>query len=131
MIVDASAVLAVLFRETDAPRFAAAMVNRPGLRMSVANWFEVAMAVERRGGPNGKHAFEELMTTLSIEIMPLTQAHADQALVAWQVFGKGVHPASLNFGDCLAYGVAKVTGEPLLFKGNDFSQTDVKPALRD
>ena len=89
------------------------------------------MAVERRGGPHGRDAFAELMTRLSITVLPLTQAHADQALLAWRRFGKGVHPAALNYGDCLAYGAAKITGEPLLFKGNDFSQTDVEPALRD
>jgi ribonuclease VapC len=130
VIVDASALLAIVFREPEARAFLAVMTDAPQLRMTAANWFEAAMAVDRRGDAYARTRFDQIVGELGVAIEPLTLQHAQHARHAWQAFGKGVHPASLNFGDCLAYGFAKATGEPLLFKGTDFSQTDIEPALR-
>jgi ribonuclease VapC len=130
MIVDASALLAVVFDEADADQFLEAMLDAPSRRMSVANWFEAAMAVDRRGDAIARSRFDAIVAAARISLEPVTIQHAQHARRAWQTFGKGTHPAKLNFGDCLAYGLAKATGETLLFKGTDFTQTDIAPALR-
>jgi ribonuclease VapC len=131
VIVDSSAMLAVILNEADEPRFAAAMVDAPTLRMSAANWVEAAIVVDSRKNPAATLRFEELTDALGLEIMPVTVDHARGARAAHTAFGHGHHPARLNFGDCLAYALAKASGEPLLYKGNDFSQTDIEPALKD
>jgi ribonuclease VapC len=75
--------------------------------------------------------FEEFMRSAAIELMPVSVSQASIARLAWRTFGLGVHPARLNYGDCFAYALAKESREPLLFKGNDFAQTDIEPALKD
>ena len=89
------------------------------------------MVVDRRGDPVARSRFDEIVREVPIEIAAITAAHAASARQAWRDYSRGAHPAKLNFGDCLAYGFAKIEGEPLLFKGNDFSQTDIEPALKD
>jgi ribonuclease VapC len=131
VIVDSSALLAVLFREDDARRYVEAMTDAAPLRISVANWFEAAMAIDRRGDARARSRFDQIVGELGLVVEPVTLDHAAWARRAWQMFGKGAHEAKLNFGDCLAYGCAKTMGEPLLFKGNDFAQTDIEPALKD
>ncbi len=84
----------------------------------------------RRRLPSVLARFETLLAKLSLEIVPVSVEQAHTARVAYRRFGRGNHPARLNYGDCFAYALAKVTGEPLLFKGDDFSQTDITPALR-
>lgn len=130
MIIAASALLALLLREDDAPRYAEAMASAPQLRMSAVSWFEAAMAIDRRGDASARSGFDQFIREFEIRIEPVTEQHAMLAREAWREFGKGKHAAELNFGDCLTYGFAKASGEPLLFKGNDFSQTDIEPALR-
>ena len=127
MIVDSSAVLSILFGEEDARRHAAAIMAAHPCRMSVANVLEASIALERRGG-DAAHDLDMLLERAEIELVPVTVEHLSVARRAWRRFGKGNHPAALNFGDCFAYALAKTTGEPLLFKGDDFVKTDIDPA---
>lgn len=131
MIVDSSALLAIILNEPDEPRFIAAMVDAPVLRMSVANWVEAAMVVDSRKSPRARVRFEDLIEELRIKLVPVSVAEAYRCRVAHSDYGRGNHPARLNYGDCFAYALAKETREPLLFKGTDFAQTDIEPALRD
>lgn len=128
MIVDSSAVLSILFGEADARRHAAAIMTAHPCRMSVANVLEASIALERRGGDHAAHDLDTLLERAEVELVPVTVEHLKVARRAWRRFGKGNHPAALNFGDCFAYALAKTTGEPLLFKGNDFARTDVDKA---
>ena len=96
--------------------------------MSVATLLEAAMVVESRGGTAAGHELDALLEKAEVELVPLTREHAYTARHAWRRFGKGNHPAALNFGDCFAYALAKTTDEPLLFKGEDFARTDIEPA---
>ena len=98
--------------------------------MSAGNWLEAAIIVDGRGDATARIRFDELLDAGGIEITPVSVEQARVARLAYQQFGRGNHPARLNYGDCFAYALAKVTGEPLLFKGNDFVQTDIQPALR-
>ena len=129
MIVDTSAILAVLFDEPDAERFTRAIAEAPHCRMSTANFLEAALVVEGRAGLAGGHELDLFVRRAAIELVPVSVEHAQAARQAWRRFGKGNHPAGLNFGDCFAYALAEVTGEPLLYKGEDFALTDVESAL--
>ena len=131
MIVDTSALLAVIFNEPDEPRVAAAMVDAASLRMSAANWVEAALVVDSRRSPRAKARFEDLIEELGVELMPVTIEVASLSRIAHVDYGRGNHPARLNYGDCFAYALAKMTGEALLFIGSDFAQTDIEPALKD
>ena len=128
MIVDSSAVLAVLYREPDAERYERAIAESPNCRMSVANMLEASIVLEGRGGVAAGHELDVFLESAAIELAPVTVEHAEAARRAWRRFGKGNHPAALNYGDCFAYALANVAGEPLLFKGEDFSQTDIEAA---
>lgn len=128
MIVDSSAVLAVLYREPDAGRYETAIASATGCRMSVANVLEASIVLEARGGAAAGHELDTFLQDAAIELTPVTAEHMDAARRAWRRFGKGNHPAALNSGDCIAYALADVTGEPLLFKGEDFAHTDVEVA---
>ena len=131
MIIDSSAVLAIALREPDGRQYLHAILSATPRRMSVSNWLEATMVVDRRGNPVAVHTLEDLMLGAGIELMPVSITQGELARRAWRTFGRGVHPAKLNYGDCFAYALAKETREPLLFKGNDFAQTDVEPALKD
>ena len=128
MIVDTSAVLAVLFGEPDAERYARAMAGASRCRMSVASLLEAAIVLESRSGAAGGHELDVFVERALIELAPVTAEHAQAARRAWRRFGKGNHPAGLNFGDCFAYALAEATREPLLFKGRDFALTDIEAA---
>ena len=128
MIVDTSAVLAVLYREPDAERYETAIAATAGCRMSVANVLEASIVLEGRGGAAAGHELDAFLKDAAVEPMPVTVEHLEAARRAWRRFGKGRHPAELNYGDCFAYALAEVTGEPLLFKGEDFARTDVAAA---
>ena len=128
MIVDSSAVLAVLFDEPDAEHFEAAIAGALACRMSLANVFEASIVLEGRGGPAAGRDLDPFLEESGIEQVPVMAAHVASARQAWRRFGKGNHPAALNFGDCFAYALAAVTGEPLLFKGGDFALTDIEAA---
>lgn len=131
MIVDSSALLAVVLKEPDIARYLEAMLAADRLRMSAANWFEAAMVVESRGDATVRARFDEFVRVSGIELVPVSVAHAEAAREAWRSFGRGHHAAKLNFGDCFAYALARTEAAPLLFKGTDFPQTDIEPALRD
>lgn len=129
MIVDASAILAIVLREPEGPDFLERIIADPHPKISVINWMEVAIRVERQGVPDSVAAFDSLMEELGLKLIP---ADAEQGLIArraYRLYGKGSgHPAQLNLGDCFAYALAVSTGEPLIFKGKDFAHTDVMRA---
>jgi ribonuclease VapC len=129
MIVDTSAILAVLFAEPDAERFARSISDEPICRMSVATFVEISIVVETQAGDAGSRQWDQFFRRAGITLEPVTEEQAYAARQAWSDFGKGRSRAKLNFGDCFSYALAKTLGEPLLFKGDDFSQTDVKPAI--
>jgi ribonuclease VapC len=131
VIIDASALLAVVLAEPDAPRYATAIANASERRMPAAAWFEAAMQVDASGDEFAVNRFDDFIRDFRIRIVPFTAEHARHARVGRRLYGRNGHPARLNFGDCMVYGVAKAEREPLLFKGNDFSQTDIEPALKD
>ena len=131
MIVDSSALLSILLGAPDSAALLQALVDAEHPRMSVANWLEVAMLIEEKGGRLASLRFDEFFRTAAIELMPVDVAQVEQARTAWRHFGRHKHSARLNFGDCLAYALAKGTGEQLLFSGDDFSRTDIEPALKD
>lgn len=130
MIVDTSALLAVLYQEEDAEWFVTVLVTAPTRRMSAANFLEAAINVDAHGDPEASRQLDHFLRQAAIEIVPVTLEHAQIARQAYLDFGKGRHKAALNFGDCFAYALARATGEPLLFKGNDFANTDVVTVTR-
>lgn len=129
MIVDASAIVAILFDEPENAAFSRALNSATSCRMSAVNYVEVAIVAERNGDAAGVRDFEALVRKAGIVVAAVTEEQAHVAQQAYSDYGKGRHPARLNLGDCFAYALSKVTGEPLLFKGGDFRKTDVKPAL--
>ena len=128
MIVDSSAILAILNDEPDASPIKNALADASVRRMSVANALEVTIVAESRGGAAAAREFDRLMSRAAIELVPVTLRQLARARLAWRRFGKGNHPAALHFGDCFAYALADVRGEPLLFKGDDFARTDIEAA---
>ena len=125
MVIDTSALIALLGMEPEAARLAAA-IEADGTRlMSAASVLEAAVVIESRYGPDGGRELDLLVAKAGLSVEPVTAQQAEIAREAWLRFGKGRHPANLNFGDCFSYALARVTGEPLLFKGTDFPQTDV------
>ena len=128
MIVDTSAVLAVLFDEPDAERYVRALAGASRCRMSVVSFLEAAIVLESRAGAAAGPNLDLLLERAPIELEPVTPEHAQAARRAWQRFGRGNHRAALNFGDCFAYALAEATREPLLFKGQDFALTDIDTA---
>lgn len=129
MIVDTSALLAVLFGEKDAENYARAISETDVCRISAATFVEVSVVVESQTGDAGSRQWDLFFRTAGISIDPVTEEQAYAARQAWSEFGKGRHPAGLNFGDCFAYALAKVSGEPLLFKGQDFRKTGIPAVL--
>jgi ribonuclease VapC len=125
MVIDTSAILALLFNEPEADDIEVALDDDRVRLMSVVSGVEAAIVVEARLGPDGGREFDLLLHKAGIELVATTAEQADAARHAWRRFGKRRHHANLNFGDCFAYALAATTGEPLLFKGDDFAQTDV------
>jgi ribonuclease VapC len=129
MIVDTSAIIAILRDEPDAGRFIAALAAEPDPRVSAATYLEAAIVVDANRDPVLSGRFDDLVTDAELSIEPVTERQAQIARRAYRDFGEGSgHPAGLNFGDCFAYALARTTGEPLLFKGDDFGHTDVQRA---
>ncbi len=130
MIVDSSALMAIVLDEPDADALLRALSRTQDRKISAATWVEVHLVVESLGQhPAVASRFEDLMLRLKLDIVAVDVNMAWIARRANLTYGKGRHPARLNFGDCFSYALAKHTGEPLLFKGNDFSQTDIVQAL--
>jgi ribonuclease VapC len=128
MIVDTSAMIAILLEEPEGHLFDVTILNAADCRISSATYLEAAMVMLGRRGPEGMRALDMLIFRFGIKIIPFTESHAILAKYAFERYGKGRHPAKLNFGDCMAYALAKETGEELLFKGTDFGLTDVAVA---
>lgn len=129
MIIDTSAIVAILREEDQARRFAEAIEAASVRRISAATYVEVGAVIDGARDPVASRLVDELLATAGIVIEPVTAAQARIARDAYRDFGKDSgHAAGLNFGDCFAYALARATGEPLLFKGDDFSQTDVAAA---
>jgi ribonuclease VapC len=129
MVIDTSAILAILLQESEAERFGRAIALASTRLMSAANLLEAGMLVHYRFGESGNGDLDRLIRVLRIEIAPVTERQATISREAHRRFGKGIHPAALNYGDCFAYALAMESGEPVLFKGDDFSRTDVATAV--
>ena len=125
MVIDSSAILALLFNEPEADDIEVAIDEDPTRLMSVASGLEAAIVVEARLGAAGGREFDLLLHKARIELVAVTNEQMEVGRTAWRRFGRGRHAANLNFGDCFSYALAAVSGEPLLFKGDDFSKTDV------
>ena len=128
MIVDSSAIIAVLKQEPEAASFAALMADDPRVRISAANYVEAGVVIDR-AGPVASRGLDQFIDDAQISIEPVSARQAEVARQAYRDFGKGSgHPAGLNFGDCFAYALAFESGEPLLFKGDDFVHTGIAAA---
>ena len=130
MIVDSSAIIAIVRREPPTERLLRVIAKAPSIRVCAAVWFETTMVLCSPRVGNTRADLDELARRLRIGKIAFTEEHAVAALDAWQRFGKGHHPAGLNFGDCMSYATAKLAGEPLLYVGNDFAQTDIGSVLQ-
>jgi ribonuclease VapC len=130
MVIDSSALIAIFQKEPEAELFDSLINNSENLSLSAANYFETMIVLQARGGDENVADFRLYLREANIQIRDLTATQAELALQAFRQFGKGRHPAALNFGDCIAYALAKDLGKgPLLFKGHDFSQTDILSAI--
>jgi len=128
MVIDTSALLAILQDEPERRRFNELIEAAGTCALSTSNFVETSIAIEVRYGAEGVRDLDEFIRRGGIELVAVTGDHAERARRAVIQFGRGRHPARLNFGDCFAYALAQAREEPLLFKGNDFSQTDVTTA---
>jgi ribonuclease VapC len=129
VILDTSSVVAVLAQEADAERYIHAISHASICRISAANFVELTTVLEAQHGPEVVRQCEALFRRVGVVIEPVTLDQAHLARQAYLDFGRGRHAAGLNFGDCFAYALSKATAEPLLFKGRDFSKTDVEAVL--
>jgi ribonuclease VapC len=129
MILDTSAVLAILFREPGFEAFERAVADAPICRISAAGFVEVSIVLESRKGDAAIRQCDILFRQARILVEPVTEEQALLARQGYSDYGKGRHAAGLNFGDCFSYALAKAIGEPLLFRGTDFGQTDIQTAL--
>ena len=128
MIIDSSALVAILIEEPEALRLTTAIATSATRFLPASCLLETSMILLGRRGPQGPHDLDLFVYRGSIEIAPFTESQAHIARIAFGRYGKGRHPAGLNFGDCMSYALAKETGEDLLFKGTDFAQTDIAVA---
>lgn len=129
MVVDTSALAAILFSEPERDRFIDLIDLDPSPKLSAATLVEAGMVIEGRLGADGGAQLDALVRDGGITVVGLDAAQAAIARKAWRTYGKGRHPARLNLGDCYAYALASTTGEKLLFKGQDFTQTDIVAAI--
>lgn len=130
MILDTSALVAIVEREPESDEFTRLVVFAPHPRIAAPSLLEAGIVIDGRRDPVVRRRFDELVDEMGISVETFTAEHARIAREAYRDFGRGSgHPARLNFGDCMAYALAKATDEPLLFKGDDFSKTDIRSAL--
>jgi len=129
IVVDTSALIAIIKKEPDAARFERAIGDAEAAVISAVSVLEAAMVVTGRGPAEFGQALDMILDELKIAVVPFDAHLAVLARDAFVRFGEGRHPAGLNMGDCASYALARANDLPLLFKGNDFSQTDVRPAL--
>jgi ribonuclease VapC len=126
MIIDSSAIIAILRNEPEAPDIADAIDKADICRVSAVSYLETAMVIDGGNSVTASRRFDDFFRQGAFVIESVTPEHAQIAREAYRDFGKGKHRASLNFGDCFVYALAKDTGEPLLYKGNDFNWTDLE-----
>ena len=130
MIVDTSAIIAILRGEPDADRYGRALAGAAEALISAGTYIEAAIVIDSNGDPVLSGRFDDLLAVARVTVEPVTPRHAEIARQAYRNFGKGSgHPAGLNFGDCFSYALARARAEPLLYKGDDFNQTDVEAVL--
>ena len=125
MVIDTSALVAMLCDEPDAQRLEAAVEADPIRLMSTASYLEAAIVIETRFGEPGGRELDLRLHPAGVDVVAVDSDQAEAARVAHRRFGRGRHPAGLNYGDCFAYALAKISGEPLLFIGDDFANTDI------
>lgn len=125
MVVDTSAITAILFGKPEADALTTIIAEAPDAMMSAFSVLEAGIVVEARKGEAGGRELDLFLHQARIRIIPLDAEHLATARAAWRKFGRGRHPAGLNIGDCCAYALARHTGTPLLFKGDDFGKTDL------
>ena len=130
MILDTSALIAVLFQEPEAEEFAQLMLAADVCRLSVVSQLELSIVLERQAKPEAARQAEAFLRAANVVIEPVTLQQGELARQAYYDFGRGRHRARLNLGDCFPYALAKAMKEPLLFKGEDFAKTDVRRARR-
>jgi len=128
VIIDTSALVATLEQEPEAERIVRTLASAPERTLSAANLVEAGIVMQARRGDDGARDLDLLLAKLRVDIVAVTASQADIARKAFRRYGRARHPANLNFGDCFAYALAKDKSVPLLFKGNDFRQTDVMVA---
>jgi ribonuclease VapC len=126
MVVDSSALLAIFFAEPEADKFFKQILEAEARLVSAATALETGMVLESRRGESAGRDFDLFLTSVGFQVIAFDGEQLDLARSAWRRFGKGRHPAGLNMGDCIAYALAKHTGEPLLAKGSDFQRTDLE-----
>jgi ribonuclease VapC len=126
VVIDTSALLAILFNEPDAERYEVAIEQDPSRLISAATVLETGIVVEARYGEAGGREFDLLLHKAQLKIVTVTPEQVEIGRAAFRTYGKGRHPAGLNYGDCFSYALSKTSGEPLLFKGDDFLRTDVQ-----
>jgi ribonuclease VapC len=129
MVIDTSAIVAILLAEADAQLFARAIASDPMRLISAGTALECSLVVESELGEEGARELDLLLLRAGIETIPFNAEQLAIARQAFRSFGKGRHPAGLNFGDCFSFALSKASGEPLLFKGSDFVKTDIRAAL--
>lgn len=129
MVIDTSAIVAILWREADAERFAQAIGDAATCLISAVSRVELSFVIEGRYGEPGRRDLERFLASARIETPEVNQQQVQTAIEAFRRYGKGRHRARLNIGDCFAYALSKTTGLPLPFKGGDFAHTDISPAL--
>ena len=126
MIIDTSALLAIFFGEPERRRFLDAITQAETRRISAANSLETGIVLEARRGEAAGREFDLFLHQAKVDVVSVDAEQVEIARLAWRKYGKGRHPAALNFGDCFAYALAKTLGEPLLAKGSDFARADVR-----
>ena len=130
MIVDSSALIAIVTKEAEGPSFARLIDKTANVSMSAATYLETAIVLDRREDPSRTARLDDLIEELKIEIVPFTPTQARIARQAYRDYGRGSgHPANLNFGDCFSYALARDKREPILYKGDDFGHTELRPAM--
>ncbi len=126
MVIDTSAVLAIFLAEPDAPSFELAIDSDSNRLISAASVLETAIVLGSRYGDAGEREFDLFLYKAKVQTVAVTEDQAEVGRLAYRTYGKGRHPAGLNFGDCFSYSLSKTSGEPLLCKGDDFARTDVE-----
>lgn len=126
MVIDTSALVAIFFAEPERQKFLAAITAAGSRLVSAASVLETGIVLEARQGEAAGREFDLFVVRANLQVVPIDAEQADLARSAWRKYGKGRHPAGLNFGDCFSYALARFSGEPILAKGTDFASTDIE-----